>query len=165
MLPLVACVSTKDFARVEEEVKTLREENKALRDAVVRMDERTNAIVRSLNGTANAGQQAQKQPEITPETVFRQADVMPSYPGGDKALFEFFGKNFKWPEGVEFKGQLETQFVVEPTGQISNFSFTKEGPKKIQEAIIEVFTKMPRWQPGSIKGNKVRVLYTLPITI
>lgn len=157
---LGSCTSNKEFAMLKEKVDKLEQENQALRDVVIRLDERTNSVVRALNNT-------QPQQEETPKEspIYSQVDKPASYPGGDKALFDFFGKNFKWPDGVEFKGQLEVKFVVEPTGQISNFSFTKAGPEGLNLEIVRVFKLMPRWEPGNLKGQIVRSWFILPITI
>lgn len=167
VLTMMSCVSKKEFSRVTKQVETLENENKALRDAVVRLDERTNLITNVITGGQQQGAQAdqQQQQQITPETVFKQAEQQPSYPGGDKAMFTYFQQNFKWPKGVTFKGELQTQFVVEMDGSLSNFRFDKEIPKELGQEMIRVFTTMPKWNPGLIKGNKVRTLYTLPITI
>lgn len=159
---LVSCTSNKEFAMLKEKVDKLEAENKQLTEALIRLDERTSSIVQALTAGASQGQQQQ---QANAQTVYEQTDVPPSFPGGDKAMFEFFGKNFKWPEGAEFKGKIEAKFVVEPTGQISNFSFTKAGPEAIGKEIVRVFTLMPRWQPGTIKGQPVRAWYVLPITI
>lgn len=158
---LANCTSNKEFAMLKEKVDKLEQENKVLRDALIRMDERTNSIVKAINVNNNQN----SIPKLNPNTIYSQVEVAASYPGGDKSLFEFFTKNFKWPEGINFKGQIEAKFVVEPNGQISNFSFTKAGPEAIGKEIVRVFTLMSRWQPGTIKGQAVRSWYVLPITI
>lgn len=157
---LASCTTNKEFAMLKEKVDKLEEENKQLTEAVIRMDERTSTIVQALNASAKANNQ-----QSNAQKIYEKTDVRPSFPGGEKALFDFFGKNFKWPEGAEFKGQIEARFVVEPNGQISNFNFTKEGPEAISKEIVRVFTLMPRWEPGTIQGKPVRALYVLPITI
>lgn len=159
---LFSCASQKDLGlmqgkveTLEKEVATLRAENKALTQAIVRLDERTSGIVKALSA-----------PQGNPENqVYSKVDVYPKYPGGDTTLFLDFQNEFKFPKEVEFKGEIVTQFVVEIDGSLSNFSFSKNTPKEFAVEIQRTLLAMKKWNPGVLNGKKVRCIYNIPINV
>lgn len=99
---------------------------------------------------------------------YDRVDVLPSYPGGEKALARFVEKNIDYPEnalsdGVE--GTVNVIFAVDENGTIYTPATKGEAlGYGLDEAAADVIRKMPRWNPGSIKGKNVKTRFTLPIT-
>ncbi|MCB0476946.1 MAG: energy transducer TonB [Crocinitomicaceae bacterium] len=95
------------------------------------------------------------------------AQVMPSYPGGDKAMMEFISKNVDYPFLAKEMGEQGTayvSFVVEKDGSISNVKILRQTLQYgLNEAAMDVVQKMPKWNPGEQRGKKVRVRFTIPI--
>ncbi len=99
---------------------------------------------------------------------YDRVDVLPSYPGGEKALAKFVEKNIAYPEnaiedGVE--GTVNVVFAVDENGTI--YTPITKGEALgygLDEAAADVIRKMPRGNPGSIKGKNVKTRFTLPIT-
>lgn len=95
-------------------------------------------------------------------------NVSPSYPGGDRAIADFFNDNIEYPQnamdnGVE--GTVNISFLVDETGRIS-YPMTNS-PRLgygLEEEAMRVFNKMPKWNPGSLKGKNVKTRFTLPVT-
>ena len=95
-------------------------------------------------------------------------DVFAEYPGGKEALMKFLQKNLSYPQvaaetGVG--GKCYIRFVVSKTGEISEITVAKNiklCPECGEEA-KRVVRKMPRWKPGSIKGEPVDSYFSLPI--
>jgi periplasmic protein TonB len=102
------------------------------------------------------------------EGVYGNAEVLPSYPGGERALADYFAKNLQYPEdasseGVE--GTVNISFVVDETGHA--YAPMVVSPKLgygLEEEAMRVFNKMPVWNPGKIKGKNVKTRYTLPLS-
>jgi len=102
------------------------------------------------------------------EGIYGNAEVLPSYPGGERALADYFAKNLQYPEdasseGVE--GTVNISFVVDENGRA--YSPMVVSPKLgygLEEEAMRVFNKMPVWNPGKIKGKNVKTRYTLPLT-
>ncbi len=162
---LFSCASQKDVGQMqgkmetlEKEVSTLRAENKALTQAIVRLDERTSSIVKALSAPQSSQGTAENQ-------VYSKVDVYPKYPGGDTTLFLDFQKEFKFPKDVEFKGEIVTQFVVETNGALTNFTFSKNTPKEFAIEIKRTLLAMKKWTPAVLEGKRVRCLYNIPINI
>ncbi|MES2848404.1 MAG: energy transducer TonB [Bacteroidota bacterium] len=94
-------------------------------------------------------------------------NVYPVFPGGNKALANFFEKNIEYPQEASDNGMEGTvimSFTVDEKGKIGSPKVTS--PKLgygIEEEAIRVFKKMPSWAPGSLKGKNVKTRYTLPV--
>lgn len=101
------------------------------------------------------------------DKVYTVCDVMPEFPGGQKALFEFFAKNIKYPaEAFEKKeeGRVYLTFVIEKDGSISNVKVARGVSPSLDAEAIRIIKSMPTWTPAKVKGKIVRVAYTAPIT-
>lgn len=101
------------------------------------------------------------------EGYYNRVDVLPSYPGGEKALSKFVENNITYPEdaikdGVE--GTVNVVFAVDENGMV--YTPMTKGEKLgygLDEEAARVISKMPKWNPGSIKGKNVKTRFTLPI--
>ncbi|MDR0232842.1 MAG: TonB family protein [Dysgonamonadaceae bacterium] len=100
------------------------------------------------------------------EQVFTHVEQMPSFPGGDKAMMEFLGKNIKYPviaqeQGIQ--GMVVLRFVVGKNGEVSDVTVLRSLDPSCDKEAIRVVKSMPRWIPGKQNGNPVLVYYTLPV--
>ncbi len=115
-----------------------------------------------------------KKPDVSKEDVNKQAkeevftfaEEMPSFPGGDGALYGFLAQNIAYPEiakraGVE--GQVIVTFTVSKTGQISSPRVARGIGGGCDEEALRVVMMMPRWNPGKQNGQPVNVQVTVPI--
>jgi antitoxin component YwqK of YwqJK toxin-antitoxin module len=97
-----------------------------------------------------------------------QAEAMPQFPGGAKALNKFLSRNIKWPNGLQFTNtnlaQVIATFVVDTDGSITDIKIKRHVAKAFDDEVIRVIKKMPRWTPGKEYNNPVRVYYTLPVS-
>ena len=94
-------------------------------------------------------------------------EKMPLFPGGEQMLFEFIGNNLKYPQqaksaGVE--GQVFVEFYVEKDGSITGGKVLRGIGYGCDEEALRVIGLMPKWEPGTQRGKRVRVRYTLPVT-
>lgn len=106
--------------------------------------------------------------EIIPEEVEIRdfAEVMPEYPGGQKALNAFLAKTIKYPTiSIETgsHGRVIVQFVVDKDGSISNAQVVRGVDPHLDKEALRVIGLMPKWAPGKQAGRTVRVKYTVPV--
>ena len=99
------------------------------------------------------------------DSVYDQVDVMPEYPGGNKALFEFVGKKLKYPkkaqkEGIE--GKAFVSFVVDKDGNVIDATVVRSDNDIFNQPSVDVVNAMPKWKPGKKDGEKVKVKMILP---
>ena len=99
--------------------------------------------------------------------IFDMPENMPKFPGGGDAMEQFINLNIKYPAGAKsnnIQGKVYVQFVVEKDGVISEVTIRRGAHKLLNDEAIRVVKLMPKWEPGSMRGKKVRVRYTLPIS-
>jgi len=98
--------------------------------------------------------------------VFQVVETMPSFPGGDQALFKFLGENVKYPVIAQengIQGRVICQFVVNKDGSIVDVEVVRPVDPSLDKEAIRVIKSMPAWSPGKQRGKSVRVKYTLPV--
>jgi TonB family protein len=94
------------------------------------------------------------------------AEVVASFPGGQKALTDFLTSNLVYPLKAinnDISGQVVVEFVVCEDGTVCNTKVVK-GTNLLNEESLRVVRAMPKWTPGSIKGKPVSSYFSLPIT-
>lgn len=98
--------------------------------------------------------------------VYQIVEEMPRFPGGEKALLDYVSKNIVYPEAAkdkEIQGRVFVGFVVEKDGSIGEVKLLRGISKECDEEALRVIKSMPKWQPGKMKGEPVRVSYQIPI--
>ena len=155
-----------DEVKPEEELKSQEDLNK------------TNTAIGSFDvkGNDEAGGEvlkakeviAQPEPPKEEETkIFEVVEQMPSFPGGQAALFEFLSKNIRYPVVAEengIQGRVIVTFVVERDGSITDVRVAKSVDPSLDKEAVRVTKSMPHWNPGMQNGGPVRVKFTLPVT-
>ena len=106
--------------------------------------------------------------EADQEGFYKNTEILPAFPGGQKALERFFEDNIVYPETASengTEGTVQLSFAVDENGKVFNpvLSGNRVGDG-IDEEALRVFKKMPTWTPGRIKGKNVKTRYTLPVT-
>ena len=187
----ISCKS--DDNKTEEIVMINTDSIKVLQDSIQKIKEKANsAYVDSVNNATNSTTTTTEttvktikkkyQPKIVfvpfefDQTmkmeadgygVYNRAEIMPSYPGGEKALEKFIQKNVIYPQialdnGV--KGTVLLSFLVDEAGKIySPTTVSKKIGSGLEDESIRLVRQMPTWNPGQIKGRNVKTRFTLPI--
>jgi protein TonB len=106
------------------------------------------------------------EPKKEEAQVFTYVEEMPTFPGGDEALYAFVGKQIVYPEiakraGVE--GKLYIQFVVRTDGKVTDVNVQKGIGAGCDEEAVRVVKSMPNWKPGRQNGHPVNVRISIPI--
>lgn len=94
-----------------------------------------------------------------------EVDVKPDFPGGINEFYNFVGKNYRVPEDNKIKGKVMVEFIIEKDGTLSNFKILRDLGSGLGKEAIRVLKKSPKWKPAEKDGKKVRVLYSIPISI
>ena len=111
---------------------------------------------------------AQSDIKAIPNGVeMERIEQMPSFPGGQTALFRWLSNNIKYPVVAEKngdQGRVICTFVIERDGSITDIRVVSPVEPSLDKEAIRVIKSMPRWIPGMIDGEPARVKYTLPVT-
>lgn len=103
----------------------------------------------------------------TDKTTYDVADVMPEYPGGMKALIDFLSQNVSYPAEAKQRGEqgrVIVSFVVDATGTVCEATVKRSVTPTLDEEALRVVRAMPRWKPGTVDGQPVRVRFSIPIS-
>ena len=92
-------------------------------------------------------------------------EVKPDFPGGIEKFYKYVGNNYRAPEEEGLKGKVYVTFVVEKDGSLTDIKVIRDIGYGTGQEAVRVLKKCPKWNPGEQNGKKVRVLYSLPITI
>ncbi|MFD2719480.1 energy transducer TonB [Hymenobacter monticola] len=98
--------------------------------------------------------------------VLTYADEMPTYPGGEAAMYQFLAKKIVYPATANqqnLSGTVYVRFVVDEQGRIRDAEVAKGCGHGFDEEALRVVRLMPWWTPGRVAGRPVRVQRTLPI--
>lgn len=104
--------------------------------------------------------------EIIEDEIFTIVEKMPEFPGGIKALFDYLGKNLKYPamaKDAKIQGKVYVTFVVGKDGSVGDVRVLRGIGGGCDEEAIRVVKNMPKWEPGRQRNKTVRVQYNLPI--
>lgn len=109
----------------------------------------------------------QSDPGTPDNPIFEVVEHMPEFTGGGmSALMEYLSKNIKYPEAAMKKGtqgRVTVQFVVEKDGSITNVKILRGIDPELDKEAIRVISAMPKWKPGTQRGEAVRVRFTVPV--
>jgi len=113
----------------------------------------------------NAGNTTQPTEEsaIENNAPLNFAEVMPSFNGD---IVKFMLLNLRQPDDIE-EGQriiVRVKFVVTADGNIDDAHIIQSGRTDLDQEVLRVVKKMPRWKPGMQAGRSVPVYFYLPVT-
>ena len=101
-----------------------------------------------------------------PGEIHRKVDQLPSFPGGQQALFAFLAENLNAlvsPQTSKTLGQVVVKFVVFKDGTVGNIGIMKSLAPAEDEEAMRVVKSMPKWIPGKLNGEDVNVEMGIPI--
>jgi hypothetical protein len=91
---------------------------------------------------------------------FRSRQV-PSFVGGLTALDNYLGTNLK----LGGDGKVDVRFTVTKTGEIRDATIAYRSGNVNDSEVLDVINKMPKWEPGKVKGRLANYHYTIPILL
>ena len=100
------------------------------------------------------------------ESVFGEVEVMPQFPGGDKALLEYIAKNLKYPveaQKAKEEGKVYIRFIVNEKGEAKNPTIMRGVSTLLDNEAKRLIESLPKWTPGKQHGKNVSVYYVIPI--
>jgi protein TonB len=103
------------------------------------------------------------------EGVYNNAEVMPQFPGGNGALSSYVSDHVQYSQSAidaNTEGTVKVSFVVDEKGKVMDAHVV--GGQKIgnglEEEAVKAVSSMPSWEPGKVKGKKVKTRLELPIS-
>lgn len=109
---------------------------------------------------------AQQEEVVEEVEIFTIVEDMPTFPGGEEALFKYLGNNIKYPQMAKeagIQGTVFVTFVIGADGKVRDVKVLRGIKGGCDEEAVRVVQNMPNWKPGKQRGKSVSVQYNLPI--
>ena len=93
-------------------------------------------------------------------------EEMPQFPGGTAALLEWLENNMQYPDSCRknsIQGRVLVTFAVETDSTLSDIRIVKSVNPDLDREAIRLVQSMPKWKPGTLRGQPVRAQMTVPI--
>ncbi len=98
-----------------------------------------------------------------------EPEVMPSFPGGAKAMYKYIYTHIKYPVEARkngIQGKVVIEFMVDEKGVLSDFLVVSGIGGGCDEEAVRAITSMNtahRWIPATTNGEPVKAMFTLPV--
>jgi hypothetical protein len=90
--------------------------------------------------------------DVDNEGAYTNVEVTPAYPGGQRALENFFNYNVAYPQQAADNGKVSSPKIL-----------GKRVGDGLEDEALRVVNRMPSWTPGKVKGKNVKTRLTLPV--
>ncbi|MES2265267.1 MAG: energy transducer TonB [Bacteroidota bacterium] len=90
----------------------------------------------------------------------------PDFKGGYMGFGKYLSNNIVYPTYARknlIEGRVILTFVVEKDGKLSDVKVLKSADPVLDDEAVRVLEKSPKWLPGIIMGQPVRVQYSVPV--
>lgn len=101
------------------------------------------------------------------EQIFTEVEQMPSFPGGEAALFKYISDHLHYPllaQENNIQGRVLVKFVVRKDGSVGDVQVLRSVDPSLDKEAIRLVKSLPRFTPGKLNGQPVNAWYTIPIT-
>ena len=122
--------------------------------------------VPKIEETVVVGYGTRQESPVEEGQVFEVVEQMPSFPGGPEGLMRYISKNIKYPVGAQkagTQGRVMIEVIIDTNGNVTNPKVSQGVAPLLDAEAIRVTSNMPKWQPGTQRGQAVNVKYTFPI--
>jgi TonB family protein len=99
---------------------------------------------------------------------YTEMEQKPEPVDGITHFYKYIGSNFNYTKASKLhkiKGRIVLSFIVEKDGTLAEIRVIKGLGFGLDEEAVRVVSSYKKWIPGSQRGRKVRVMYSLPINL
>jgi TonB family protein len=101
------------------------------------------------------------------QMAYDKPQIQPEFHGGINAFYKFLASNIKYPIDAARRGvagRVMLSFIVCEDGSMCEYKVEKRVGYGLDEEALRVVKLMSgKWEPGVLRGQKVRVKYNLPV--
>lgn len=108
-------------------------------------------------------------PEPPPEEPVKYSllEAKPRFQDGDVGQFSHWvNENLKYPKKAvkdSLQGRVTLQFTIEKDGSVTDVRVLRGCAPILDEEAVRVVSQSPKWTPGYVKGEPVRVVFNFPV--
>lgn len=101
------------------------------------------------------------------DVPFIVVEKMPLFNGGGLAKFQqYLYEHLRYPEEARInnvEGKVSAQFIVNEKGEIESVRILRSIDESLSKEVIRVLAGAPKWTPGEQRGQKVKVIFSIPV--
>ncbi|GEM_PF-2298677 len=100
------------------------------------------------------------------DSVFKVVEEMPEFPDGERGLRRFIAMNVRYPIRAQehgIQGRCYITFTINEAGDVIDIIPAMPAPPILLNESLRVIAIMPKWKPGKIDEEPVKINYTVPI--
>ena len=104
--------------------------------------------------------------ELHNDSIYFLAETMPTFPGGDEALMSYLKEHIHYPafaRANRTEGRVIVSCIIDRTGMLTNLKIVRGIGNGCEEEALRLLRTMPKWNPGKVKGEDVRVQLNFPV--
>lgn len=91
-------------------------------------------------------------------------EIQPQYVGGPLKMMNDIKNNLQFPNSQAcISGRVYVNFIIDTLGQVSNVKIARGISEEFDKEAERVVKLLNNWKPGTIRGKKIAVKYTVPI--
>lgn len=97
-----------------------------------------------------------------------EVDTPPQFFKGDVSTFlnDWVYTYLRYPEiplNQGISGTVTVEFIIEKDGSVTEVRAVKGDDQYLEDEAVRVISASPKWKPGQMGGQKVRVKYSVPV--
>lgn len=172
MMPFPTATETATSPITPKEQPSQNENNakaKTTTDLLLLKDKTNANTVETTKEKSNKNNVINETFEDTADSILQ---TPPQFPGGKQALKTYLKTHLQHPlsKSEQVKNKRSTtvyiSFIIDKSGELKNIQVLKsmkDTQYYYDKEALRVVREMPKWEPGSYKGNPVQAYYLLPI--
>ena len=98
---------------------------------------------------------------------FSLLETKPRFQDGDVGQFSHWvNENLKYPQEAvkdSLQGRVTLQFTIEKDGSVTDVRVLRGCAPILDKEAVRVVSQSPKWTPGYVKGEPVRVVFNFPV--
>jgi periplasmic protein TonB len=101
------------------------------------------------------------------DTIWNFSDQLPKLPGNEEALFDYIGRNLRYPDSAKkngIQGRVVVKFCVTRKGEVTDHAITKSVSPDLDTEALRVIKTITTFEPCYKDGKAISVWYEVPIT-
>jgi protein TonB len=93
-------------------------------------------------------------------------DVLPIFPGGEKAMLKYLSKTLRYPREAhdeKITGRVYVSFIIDEDGKVTEIQIMRGLGYGTEAEVRRVISGMPDWSPGKYHGRNVKTAFIMPV--
>lgn len=127
----------------------------------------SDSLKRVVHTTKSSNKKDKKKEVVLPVIDTTSLYVNPVFKGGDKAMYDFFEQNLRYPRNADrngIKGTVDIICTITQEGKLKNFKIIKPLGFGCNEEAMRLVKLLPDWEIAKVANRpvEVKVVITVP---